>query len=85
MPEHFVTPLYKQAIKLRGEDGHKSILSSPSALDGLGVESHAPAVLAPRNRPDTNSNGDCLGNRADLDGRRKVFPLGSELRKIYLE
>jgi len=47
---------------------YSSILSLTSALDGVGVQRHAPAALPPGNRPDTHSTGDWVGPRAGLDG-----------------
>ena len=51
-----------------GEYSYSSSLSLISALDGMGGQRHAPAVLPPGKRPGTHCIEGWIGPRAGLDG-----------------
>jgi len=41
-----------------------------AALEGVSGQQHAPAILYPREGPDTHCTGGWVGPRAGLDGRK---------------
>ena len=53
--------------RTQGEKRFSSTLSSTSAIDEVEGQSHAPAVLYPRERPGTHCIGGWVGPRAGLD------------------
>ena len=56
------------------EKRYSSTLSSTSALDGVGCESHAPAALPPGKRPATLWTGDWGGSEGKSRRMRKTSP-----------
>jgi hypothetical protein len=57
-----------------GKKKYRSILSSASALDGMGGRRHIPAALPLGKRPGTHHTGVWVGPRAVTDGRGKSRP-----------
>jgi len=51
-----------------------------STLDGVGVQCHAPAALAPETRRSTHCTRGWVGSRAGLNGWGKSRPIGSRSR-----
>ena len=56
------------------EEMSSSTLPSTSALDGVGVQRHAPAALLPRKIPGTHCTGGWVGPRVGLEGCGKSRP-----------
>jgi hypothetical protein len=57
-----------------GDKRYSSILSSTSALDGVGGQHHAPAALPPATDQVPNFVAACVGPRTELDGCGKSRP-----------
>jgi hypothetical protein len=53
---------------------YSSILSSASALDGVGGRRHTPVASPLGKRPDTHHTGGSVGPRTVTDGRGKSRP-----------